>query len=300
MNIRTRLAQTSDATFLAWVILTAARSHRERGWFDLVLSRPQSECLEYLRRLTLTSTRSWWHYSRFRVAEVDGRATAALCAFRAGDGYPLSQAAMVEVARSLAWSDDEQDAMWSRGAYMFTCIMESDDNLWIIENVATLPAHRGRGLAHALLEEVLAEGRAKGFTRAQIPSSSATTQPSGYMQAPGSHSTMNGAIPTSKPPSVPPVCAGSRVHCSENRPAQAPEVASREHLTAENRTSRLAVEEPREAREERAPLSQASAWSWPAARIEEQSCLMGRAEEPWTQLWTPSRRSFTVASGCTA
>jgi ribosomal protein S18 acetylase RimI-like enzyme len=168
MNIRTRLAQTSDATFLAWVILTAARSHRERGWFDIVLSRPQSECLEYLRRLTLTSTRSWWHYSRFRVAEVDGRATAALCAFRAGDGYPLSQAAMVEVARSLAWSDDEQDAMWSRGAYMFTCILESDDNLWTIENVATLPAHRGQGLAHALLDEALAEGRAKGFTRAQI------------------------------------------------------------------------------------------------------------------------------------
>jgi translation initiation factor 4G len=168
MNIRTRLAQTSDATFLAWIILTAARSHREKGWFDIVLSRPESECLAYLRQLTLTSTRSWWHYSRFRVAEVDGRAAAALCAFRAGDGYPLSQAAMVEVARSLAWSDDEQNAMWSRGAYMFTCIMESDDNLWTIENVATLPAHRGRGLGHALLEEALAEGRAKGFTRAQI------------------------------------------------------------------------------------------------------------------------------------
>jgi hypothetical protein len=38
------------------------------------------------------------------VAEVDGQAAGALCAFRAGDGYPLSQPAMVEVARSLAWS----------------------------------------------------------------------------------------------------------------------------------------------------------------------------------------------------
>src|SRR5262249_38588449 len=104
-----------------------ARSHCEQGWFDIVLNRPEGLCLEYLRRLTLTSTPSWWHYSRFRVAEVDGRPAAALCAFRAGDGYPLSQAAMVEVARSLAWSDDEQAAMWSRGAYMFTCVMESDD-----------------------------------------------------------------------------------------------------------------------------------------------------------------------------
>src|SRR5262245_30617038 len=168
MSIRTRSAQTSDAGFLAWVILTAARSHREQGWFDIVLDRPESECLDYLTRLTLTSTRSWWHHSRFRVAEVDGRPAAALCAFRAGDGYPLSQAAMVEVARSLAWSDDEQTAMWSRGAYMFTCVMESDDDLWTIENVATLPAHRRCGLARVLLDEALTEGRARGFARAQI------------------------------------------------------------------------------------------------------------------------------------
>ena len=168
MHIRTRSAEETDATFLAWAILTAARSHREKGWFDIVLNRPETDCLEYLRRLTLVSTRSWWHYSRFRVAEVEGRAAAALCAFRAGDGYPLSQAAMAEVARSLAWSDDEQDAMWPRGAYMFTCILEPDDDAWTIENVATLPVHRGRGLARALLGEALEEGRAKGFTRAQI------------------------------------------------------------------------------------------------------------------------------------
>jgi ribosomal protein S18 acetylase RimI-like enzyme len=168
MDIRNRSAQTPDAGFLAWVILAAARSHRDQGWFDIVLSRPESECLEYLTRLTLTSTRSWWHYSRFRVAEVDGRPAAALCTFRAGDGYPLSQAAMVEAARSLAWSDDEQNAMWARGAYMFTCVMESDDDLWTIENVATLPVHRRRGLARVLLDEALVEGRAKGFTRAQI------------------------------------------------------------------------------------------------------------------------------------
>jgi ribosomal protein S18 acetylase RimI-like enzyme len=52
--------------------------------------------------------------------------------------------------------------------YTFTCIMESDNDLWTIENVATMPAHRGRGLARALLEDALAEGRARGFTRAQI------------------------------------------------------------------------------------------------------------------------------------
>ena len=162
------MAEQSDATFLAWVVLAAARSHLEKGWFDIPLGRSERECLDYLRRLTLTTTRSWWHYSRFRIADVDGRAGAALCAFRAGDGYPLSQAALVEAARSLAWSDDEQEAMWSRGAYLFTCLMESNDDLWTIENVATVPELRKRGLARALLDEALADGRSQGFPRAQI------------------------------------------------------------------------------------------------------------------------------------
>jgi hypothetical protein len=43
---------------------------------------------------------------------------------------------------------------------------------------------------------------------------------------------------------------------------------------------------PRAAREERAPSSQASAWSWASAGIEEQSALMVKAEEPRTQLAT--------------
>ena len=168
MSVQIRPAQPHDADFLSWAILTAARSHREKGWFDIVLNRPEDACLEYLRRLTLTATRSWWHYSRFQIAEVDEQVAATLCAFRAGDGYPLSQPAMVEVARSLALSEHEQAAMWDRGAYLFTCVMESSDDLWTIENVATVPARRARGLAGALIEHALEEGREKGFGQAQI------------------------------------------------------------------------------------------------------------------------------------
>jgi translation initiation factor 4G len=72
------------------------------------------------------------------------------------------------VAKSLAVPEEEQATMWQRGAYLFTCAMESSDDLWTIENVATLHAHRGRGLAGLLLEHALEEGRQKGFGQAQI------------------------------------------------------------------------------------------------------------------------------------
>lgn len=163
-----RPAREDDAEFLAWAILIAARSHLAKGWFDIVLDGPEAARLDYLRRLTLTPTRSWWHFSRFLVAEQDGIPVAALSVFRAGDGYPLSQQAMAEVAREIGWNDGAQQAMWQRGAYIFPCTLESDDDVWAIENVATLPAYRGRGTTVQLLEQAVAEAERNGAPRVQI------------------------------------------------------------------------------------------------------------------------------------
>ncbi len=168
MNAIVREGRKEDADFLAWAILTATRSHLEKGWFDAVLNGPDSARLDFLRRLTLTSARSWWHYSRFLVAEADGVPAAALSAFRAGDAYPLSQQAMTEAAQELGWDGAEQRAMWQRGGYIFTCTLETNDDTWAIENVATLPEYRGWGLAGLLLERALADGRRSGARQAQI------------------------------------------------------------------------------------------------------------------------------------
>jgi ribosomal protein S18 acetylase RimI-like enzyme len=165
-----RWASREDAGFLAWAILAATRSHLKKGWFEIVLDKSEPFCLNYLRALTRTPSPSWWHYSRFLVAEVNGTPAAALAAFRAGDGYPLSQAAMSEVAQSLGVTDAEQTAMWQRGAYIFTCTIDAGhDDDWAIENVATLPEYRGRRLATRLLERALDEGRRAGFHQARIP-----------------------------------------------------------------------------------------------------------------------------------
>lgn len=168
MPVTIRTAKSADARFLAWAILTASRSDRAKGWFDIVLNRPETVCLDYLRRLTLVPARSWCHYSRFLVAELDGLAAAALSAFPLGDGYSLSQQAMTEAAHEIGWNEAELQVMWQRGSYIFTCTLDADDRAWAIENVATLPAYRRRGLAGQLLEHALREGRRNGATQAQI------------------------------------------------------------------------------------------------------------------------------------
>jgi ribosomal protein S18 acetylase RimI-like enzyme len=163
-----REARPQDAEFLAWAILTAARGHLQRGWFDIALNQPEKACLEFLMRLSITDTPSWWHYSRFLVVEGQARPVAALSAFRAGDAYPLSQAAISETAEALGIPGPEQAAIWQRGGYLFLCATGSHEDCWTVENVATLPSHRGSGFATALLERAIDDGRAQGLKEAQI------------------------------------------------------------------------------------------------------------------------------------
>jgi translation initiation factor 4G len=103
------------------------------------------------------------------VAEADGEPAAALGAFRAGDAYALSGSAMAEAAAALGLSDAEQAAVWERGSYLFRCAMGEDDD-WTLENLYTVPGHRGRGLVGQLIEHAVNEGRDRGFAKVQISS----------------------------------------------------------------------------------------------------------------------------------
>ncbi len=153
---------------MAWSILTASRSQLDRGWFDIVLARPEADCLDFIANLCVSEVRSWWHYSHFLIAELDHSPVAALCAFRAGDAYPLSGAAIAGTARRRGIDEAGQRVMWQRGAYIFTCTFDGADGLWTIENVATAPDHRGHGLAGELLARALRDGVEAGASHAQI------------------------------------------------------------------------------------------------------------------------------------
>jgi translation initiation factor 4G len=168
MTITIRAAREEDAPFLAWAALTSTRSHLAMGWFDIVLARPEVECLAFLRQLACTPTRSWCHFSRALILEAEGRPAAALAAFSAQETWPLSERGLAEVSESSSISEDEQKAMSARGAYLFACIMGGDGDYWTIENVATWPGYRGRDFAPRLVEHALEAGRKRGYDEAQL------------------------------------------------------------------------------------------------------------------------------------
>jgi GNAT superfamily N-acetyltransferase len=167
MAIVMRPATPADADFLGWAILTAARGHLARGWFDIVLERDEAFCLEYCARLGVAEARSWWHWSLFSIAEVDSKPASALCGFGDESVYMASGAAMEEASRAMGLSEAEQAQLWPRGAFILSCTT-SEPDAWTVENVATLKEHRGTGITQALLAHEFDRARQAGFQRAQI------------------------------------------------------------------------------------------------------------------------------------
>ncbi len=106
--IAIRAARPEDTEFLGWAIHEAARGHLARGWFDIVLQRDRQFCLEFCRRLTVAAARSWWHWSLFSVADVDGARASALCGFGDESVYRASGEAMKEASNAMGISEAER------------------------------------------------------------------------------------------------------------------------------------------------------------------------------------------------
>jgi len=169
MPIETRPATVEDAPFLAWVMQEAARSHLEKGVWDLTFPGQDEQRLEILAKVATTMRIHFGHFSRFRVLEVDGEPAAALSAYEHSQhGMEQLTLGIAEALSQLGWSVEEMLAAGDGGASFEATGYPNPDGLWILEWVATRPEFRGRALIHRLLLEILELGREQGFARAQV------------------------------------------------------------------------------------------------------------------------------------
>jgi ribosomal protein S18 acetylase RimI-like enzyme len=163
-----RRAGAADSNFIAWAILAAQRGHRPRGWFDIALGWSEPDCLAFVERIATAQRHSWWHVSQFIIAEVEGEPAAALCALPAAETGAAARLAIEEAADKTGLNASGLAAIFRRGAYTATCWVQGGAGDWLIEHVASRPAHRGCGLVQTLIGHALAAGMAAGFQRASI------------------------------------------------------------------------------------------------------------------------------------
>ena len=169
MNIDIRSAKKDDAPFLAWVMLTAGRSHLRYGIWDHYIGGTEDDCLSFLGLVASTQRPHLFHYSTFIVAEIDGQKAGALSGYDPKIlGMKAFMQALPEVFQKVGWSQDEQDAAVKRYLPWMTCMPDDTEGAWIVESVAARPEHRRKGVVNALLAEILNRGRESGYKRVQI------------------------------------------------------------------------------------------------------------------------------------
>jgi ribosomal protein S18 acetylase RimI-like enzyme len=156
-------ATPEHSRFLAWVCLTAFRSHLERGFWDFMLGGDEEYKLRYLAELVTTEERHWSHFSTFLIAEVGGRPAAALGGyFDLELGGPTLRFAAEEANRRIGRTDEEAAAGFARASSIMNVVPDHAEGAWIVENVATVPDFRRQGLCEQLIDAMLERGRSRG------------------------------------------------------------------------------------------------------------------------------------------
>jgi ribosomal protein S18 acetylase RimI-like enzyme len=155
------------ASFIAWVILAAFRSHLERGFWDFIRPGTDPEILRYLEALTMSKAPHFAHLPLFIVAEVDGEPAAALSGyFDEEHGGMRLFAGMEEVDAVIGEVPDPNEV--GRAMTIMPVLPEHAPGAWIVESVATRPEFRRRGLVDALMQEIMERGRRRGATVSDI------------------------------------------------------------------------------------------------------------------------------------
>jgi ribosomal protein S18 acetylase RimI-like enzyme len=172
MSIRIRRATEDDLDLVTWVMLAASRSHLERGIWEYMNSSDEATALAFLRRLATTDTVHLFHRSLFLVAELDGEPGAAMCAYDSStQGFDVALPEIATATAAEGVDAQDPDYVHRSGVLLSGLVMEDPGPpgpRWVIENVATRPEMRRRGLVDSLLHQLLGHGRERGFDDAQI------------------------------------------------------------------------------------------------------------------------------------
>jgi len=164
-------ARPEHVPFIAWVMLTAARSHLERGMWDLMAGPDEGRTLRFLEALASAPEPNWAHRSMFLVAEVKGRPVSALGGYFHEEHGPASLEMAIPAAAIASGMDlGELAVCWqtSGGDTITKVAPEHIPGAWIVEHVATLPEFRRQGLIDRLLAAVIEKGRSRGATVADV------------------------------------------------------------------------------------------------------------------------------------
>ena len=164
-----REASPADAAFLARAMQEADRGHTGIGSWDVVFPGSEDSRLRALAKLAAARPASHVHWSKFGLAEVDGRIAAAAAGYvpdETPDGLVLEAGAEANLEDSVRAKllADGQSGAWSREYFAVDLPGDSLRLEWVF----TALEFRGRGICAQLLAQLLTAARARGLATAHV------------------------------------------------------------------------------------------------------------------------------------
>jgi ribosomal protein S18 acetylase RimI-like enzyme len=163
-----RTARKEDCHAIAFHAYLAGKSHLVLSASDFLIPGehgPTTERLSVLEALLQTDTVSWFHYTHYLVAEVNGNVEGSMCIF---SNRNRSLESMDKALSELGWT--RQDIQEKEKRMTLFEIVDFDipyDQLHI-ETTAVSPAFREQGVATLMLEKAVKQGRSLGFREAYL------------------------------------------------------------------------------------------------------------------------------------
>jgi GNAT superfamily N-acetyltransferase len=173
-TLNVRKATIADIPFLARIEYEASLPPMNHCFWEDILQGTGTSALQFIEAELRTNASNWGSVTDFSILEEQGKPVAAAAGYtpNAEDYCPLRLSCLAKIAQELNWSPDvatafgdRYDRFWGGDSRPFFLTPQAP---WIIENVAVLPAARGRGLGKVLLKALLAEGRSQRHSHAGI------------------------------------------------------------------------------------------------------------------------------------
>jgi GNAT superfamily N-acetyltransferase len=159
------VARISDLSGRQQIVLDSFKGEQKVPCWAFTFPGPEEERLEKIGWLFLNAESLGMHYSRYKVAEIDGRIAGGLCTFTKDQE---SATLYVKNFREMGYSYLDILAGFYRGQAYFRAHPPTLKNALVVDYVATFPEYQRRGVITALLEDAIANARTEGFPRMQV------------------------------------------------------------------------------------------------------------------------------------
>jgi hypothetical protein len=161
MSITIRKAVEADASFIALALLESSRAGKKVGIFDYIFNTSDTDkLLAFLEKFTLTSTKSYCHFSNFMIAVVGGVNAGTIC------GYEPRIATHDIFARALEELGIDETYHERIAGYLL-CEPEIDNKTWVCDFMTVQSEFKSFEVLKEMVGKSMLTARLKGYRKVQ-------------------------------------------------------------------------------------------------------------------------------------